>query len=883
MVDGLHPGEPESAGQMPAGLKMTFNGPSGFRNCLCFSLFLLVALAIFYFPWLSNRQSFYLSDLTYYYEPFLRFIGQALRANRLPLWNPYSFCGMPQIAIPSPGIFYPLDWLFAVLPFNPALGTYMIFHQLLAGIGAFLLIASLGWGAFAAAACGTTLALCGYMFSVQKNFSLAASAAWLPFTLWAVSKTGSGSTACRLVRTIVAALAIFMLVGTGRPEIALPSFLLVIGYIALSAYSAFTLDRLAGDAIKSALWRLSSVVLGVLIAMPIILPAVEWTALSPRSHGLSQQEALLWSSNWYDCLSIVFMQPLGDLNLIQARYLPLVATRPGFIPFLSSAFVGPVVFTLAIWGGCDRSWRGRWLLLLFLAGAMAATLGNQTPVFPWLLKHLPILGALRYPVKLLILPVWCLAFLAARGACHAVSARLNRRARLCTAIVWAAVLASGEVLVLTPALAWLAPQLGFLSLARVGLSLASAGLVAIGQSCLRAAAVGLATCATEYLYSQNKISRFAFAAAIVAGIAASMLACACAYSRHGTEPNFFERNSELADEVKRISAKDAADKQFRILPLYFDPLARPPWCHDKSPESTNALFYQYGRQLLLPNTNMDFGLPSSYGYEAAETADYRKIFGHALSGYQAYSQARNQNSDSAGKGISNLIPVARFCQITATRYVFTQIFTDSAPARVLPVLDEELFNLVEENRQFNFRIYRVNNPMRRAYLAGNWRWCDSQDQAITLVEKCDASGFDPASGVILEHKSLSSAASDPLAKPAARQPLEGSWLAFMQDGPEHVSLSVKTTSSCFLVLADHYYPGWHARLDGLPAELYRANAIQRAVFVRPGSHLIEFDYDPDSLYDGQKLAAIAFLIIAAMIGIATYIKLAESIRPRPEE
>src|SRR5579884_1226321 len=70
------------------------------------------ALGFFYYPWLTNRQAYYQSDLTYYFQPFTEFIVNAYRHGKLPLWNPYLYTGMPQIAVPSPSPFYPPVLLF---------------------------------------------------------------------------------------------------------------------------------------------------------------------------------------------------------------------------------------------------------------------------------------------------------------------------------------------------------------------------------------------------------------------------------------------------------------------------------------------------------------------------------------------------------------------------------------------------------------------------------------------------------------------------------------------------------------------------------------------------------------------------------------------------
>jgi uncharacterized membrane protein YfhO len=50
-----------------------------------------------------------------------------------------------------------------------------------------------------------------------------------------------------------------------------------------------------------------------------------------------------------------------------------------------------------------------------------------------------------------------------------------------------------------------------------------------------------------------------------------------------------------------------------------------------------------------------------------------------------------------------------------------------------------------------------------------------------------------------------------------------------------------------LVLADNWYPGWQATLDGKPIDIVRADAAIRGVALPAGSHRIEMRYRPARL------------------------------------
>jgi|GEM_PF-2411234 len=68
----------------------------------------------------------------------------------------------------------------------------------------------------------------------------------------------------------------------------------------------------------------------------------------------------------------------------------------------------------------------------------------------------------------------------------------------------------------------------------------------------------------------------------------------------------------------------------------------------------------------------------------------------------------------------------------------------------------------------------------------------------------------------------------------------------------------------FVVLADQYYPGWRAYVDGKRTEIYRANGVVRGVVVPEGRHEVVFRYLPMRVFFMMGIALITLLgVIAA--------------------
>ncbi len=141
------------------------------------------------------------------------------------------------------------------------------------------------------------------------------------------------------------------------------------------------------------------------------------------------------------------------------------------------------------------------------------------------------------------------------------------------------------------------------------------------------------------------------------------------------------------------------------------------------------------------------------------------------------------------------------------------------------------------------------------------------DQAATLAALA-APGFDPRTEVVI-------AAEMPYQPPAAATSAES--VTVLAYEAERVVVRADLASDGLLVLADTFYPGWLATVDGAPAPILRANLLFRAVALTPGSHEVTFTYRPSNWRIG---AAISLLTLLALLAIAAATRIGFS-RPPP--
>lgn len=85
--------------------------------------------------------------------------------------------------------------------------------------------------------------------------------------------------------------------------------------------------------------------------------------------------------------------------------------------------------------------------------------------------------------------------------------------------------------------------------------------------------------------------------------------------------------------------------------------------------------------------------------------------------------------------------------------------------------------------------------------------------------------------------------------------------------PREIRATVTTPGPSLLVVSEVYYPaGWHASVDGEPAEIHRVDYLLRGVAIPAGTHELVMRFDPVSFKAGLFLSVGAYGVI--LLGLA---------------
>ena len=814
-------------------------------------LFLLV-FAYYYLP-LTRQADFYISDTSYFFEPFAHFVGAQLKQGLFPAWNPLLHCGISQLAVPSPGLFYPFSYLLFFLPFSQGLSLYMIFHQMLFALGGYLYLRQTGMSRSAAILGAISLGLSSYCFALTRNPTLPATIAWFPLSLYLQTRITGRLDLKQVALCIGLSLTVFMTIAAGRPEIFATCIVLLIANCFSEQIAALLDKKAVGKVGKVCLSKLVSVLAGVGMAGPVILPALEWSALSARAHGLAHEDVLSWSANGYDFVSMLLSFPLGDvcaLSESSAVLQNLFLSKSMSLPFLCSSYIGPVILSFSLFAFCSKEFKGRFFLLGMLLLFCVLAAGSFTPLAPLLLKAFPALSVIRYPVKLLIFPALILCFAAAFGFDLVLKKKTSNVLAKC---IIGLSLSGLLVCLLTfcfPLFGLLGPQ--YLS-GNYGPILRAANL-SLANSMAIAAILGIITAVCCLAYQKDKLSSSKFSAAILV-LASTALFLSSNTFPYLTKAGFYNAESSMFQHLSEFLDRNAnkTGAKGRILPFYADGLLVPEAPFKIDPElSYEERFYAYSRAIGRFNTAQDFSIPQGFGYEGSVTA--------AISSF--YKQAREYSTQfldgsNHPKPISDR-PIHRFCQLSGAEYLLTQasLLTKDLP---LPEMDDRLFELYGRSEKNNSRIYTVLNPRPRIHFAKAVQLVDSWDEFESIICNPEEIASDKSDADYLLKSQTSQALAQFLNAKSSEQ--DSNSFKIETDNGQSLVLWANCKNPALLVIQDSFYPGWKAEIDGASAEILNANLFGRAVSVPAGKHKIKLYFAPDSLKNGMLLSFASILLL----------------------
>ena len=86
----------------------------------------------------------------------------------------------------------------------------------------------------------------------------------------------------------------------------------------------------------------------------------------------------------------------------------------------------------------------------------------------------------------------------------------------------------------------------------------------------------------------------------------------------------------------------------------------------------------------------------------------------------------------------------------------------------------------------------------------------------------------------------------------------------------HITYESNAASEQLAVFSEIYYKDWNAYVDGEQKPYFSADWVLRAMRVPEGKHTIEFKFEPQKYYLGEKISLISCLVLFSFIGVSLF-------------
>jgi hypothetical protein len=134
-------------------------------------------------------------------------------------------------------------------------------------------------------------------------------------------------------------------------------------------------------------------------------------------------------------------------------------------------------------------------------------------------------------------------------------------------------------------------------------------------------------------------------------------------------------------------------------------------------------------------------------------------------------------------------------------------------------------------------VYENLGALPRAYLVPRVVTTREETGALEMIARPD---FDPRTTAVVN-------SAQPV--PLPEGPLQGD-ARLVEYTPDRVTVQTRADRAALLVLADNFYAGWRAEVDGREAPVLRTNHTFRGVVVPAGEHRVTFTFHTPDLYTG---------------------------------
>ena len=384
-------------------------GPTRFGSVPWFQAAMVLLGLLLFREVLSSGKCLYGSDFILQFYPWKKFVFDHLQSQgTLPFWNPYLFSGSPLISNIQVSLFYPLGFLYYLVPPDIAYKYSIVLHFVLGSLFMYLFMRSLEIQRRACFFSAIVFMFNGYFMGhlYAGHLSFVQNYVWIPLIFYFLNRFVNKAS---LSDAVAAGFVLGFQILGGFPQIAFYTILASSLFIFVQG----VLGRRGAEKISS--FQLGTgwgifVLLGFALAAVQVLPTYEFTTLSTRGGGISYEMAIYESLHPKEILAFLVPDIFG--NPVDGTYW---RSRESWHFWESCGYVGSLpLFFLFVGGQGKVSARVRAFAVTLVLLALFLALGKYNPLYP-LIYHLPGFGSFRIPAQIIFLYVFSMAVLSGLG------------------------------------------------------------------------------------------------------------------------------------------------------------------------------------------------------------------------------------------------------------------------------------------------------------------------------------------------------------------------------------------------------------------------------------------------------------------------------------
>jgi len=769
--------------------------------------FVIAAPIILFAPFLLGVQMVYWGTPLLQFYPWRLAALESVRAGFLPLWNPWLGNGAPLAANYQSALFYPPNWLSLIIPLDLSLNWLMVLHIIWAGVGMVKLARSLNYSLLGQVVTGLAFGMGQYVVARASFYSINAAVAWLPWVIWATDKLLNAQFSVHNTQWRQVALSRFAFHGLRLSSIL--ALQLLTGHAQTTWYTylllaAWVLWRAFSQPItQSSITKLitNSLILLLSFLLAILLASIQ---LLPAFELLQQSPRA--EAAEYEFVMTYSFSPWRLLTFLAPDFLgnPARGQFYGYGNYIEDAvYVGIIPLLFALVAG-SKIFRRQ-------LPNHSITQSSISPILLFLILPITLILALGRNTP--IFP-WLYANVPTFDMFQAPT-------RMMVWFVFALALLAGQGVE-----QWATPQGRALYWTRLG----TAGAVALMGT------AGATLLGVDTGTRVGQLLSTAAWAALTLGVNLLAVGLLSLF-----KPKSQSMKWELAVAV--CLAADLLYANYGIHPPAPADLYRAPT------ESGRALAAELGDQRL-------YQFP----------ADRERVMFEPYFSFLTYGEARDLSVGARAVQLPNVgvlegVASANNFDPLVSKYYkgFTDVVSETQSVTLLNLMNvgavtssEELpWEVITSAREVVF--YRVPGEAKRL-----WLLPESEAQVLEVADEAASRtaiaspAFNPAQQIVLEASDAGWLAPAPLSEPITPH------------NPNGFSISLNLHQANWVVLADTWYPGWYAYVDGQPTPLRRANYAFRAVWVPAGAHRVEFLYAPPTFQLAVTLTGVGLLIWLAL-------------------